>query len=270
METPIEQFEHAGLRVQIFPDADAQSPDDWGNDDLFLIANHRQFDVRRSSFDCDENTPKDHKKEYNVLPLFAYIHSGVALSLGRAGQFGDMWDSGQVGWVLVKKNQGFRNIRKAAQSLIEEWNSYLSGEVYGFVVERVTEHDEDCDEDLSTCECDGEHVDSCWGFVGDIKYCRDEAKSNADAESRHEAKQVPAIEQMMHGRNTMTKTEAGSALIEYSIGPIITISNGRLRETFDRADYDSTEQMESWMSYRRAVLYQNAMDFKFNSLRHND
>lgn len=180
MRDHIEQFEAHGLRVRIHQDTDAQSHDHWGNEDLFLIANHRQFYVSRKGFDCDSGTPKASRKEYHALPLYAYIHSGVALSLGNTSYpFNDRWDSGQVGWVLVKKNQGFRNIRKAAMSLLSEWNSYLSGEVYGFEVERISEHDEDCEGDLSECQCDGEHVDSCWGFIGDIKYCREEATNAA-------------------------------------------------------------------------------------------
>lgn len=159
MNQPIEQFEHNGCQISIYRDEDPQSPDDWGNDDLFLIANHRQFSVQRKGFNCDKDTPKDHRKDYHVLPLYAYIHSGVALSLD---EFSCPWDSGQVGWVLVGKRCGFRSISKAAKSLVSEWSSYLSGEVYGFVVER-----------------EGEQTDSCWGFVGDIKYCRDEAKAAA-------------------------------------------------------------------------------------------
>lgn len=37
-----------------------------------------------------------------IFPVYAYIHSGIALSTGRSGQFGDAWDSGQLGFALVK------------------------------------------------------------------------------------------------------------------------------------------------------------------------
>lgn len=40
-------------------------------------------------------------------------------------------------------------------------NNYLSGECYGYVIE----------------DASGESLDSCWGFLGDYKYCLEEAKS---------------------------------------------------------------------------------------------
>ena len=173
----IETFNHAGLVVKIFQDLDPQSPEDNDNTDLFLIANHRQFNVARKGIACDGDTPKENKADYHVLPLIAYIHSGVALSLGRGYPFNCPWDSGQVGWVLVRKRYGFRNIRKAAESLVQEWNSYLSGECYGYVVELP----------------DGTDLGSCWGFTGDIKYCIAEAKRAAEACAQHEAREDSRI-----------------------------------------------------------------------------
>ena len=170
----IETFDHAGMGVKIYRDPDPQSPEDNGNTDMFLIANHRQFHVSRKGITCDGDTPKENKADYHVLPLIAYIHSGVALSLRHDGYpFNDHWDSGQVGWVLVRKRYGFRNIRNAAESLVQEWNSYLSGECYGYVVELP----------------DGPDLDSCWGFAGDIKYCIAEAKRAAEACAQHEARE---------------------------------------------------------------------------------
>lgn len=167
MENCVHREVYKGLTIKIYPDTDAQSPDDWGNEDLFLITtNNRYFVVERKGFTLDGCRDGEYKKDYHCLPLIAYIHGGVALSLGRGGQFSCPWDSGQIGYVLVKKRQGFRNIRKAAESLVSEWNDYLSGNVYGFVVER-----------------DGETVDSCWGFFGDYKkYCLIEARQAADYE----------------------------------------------------------------------------------------
>jgi len=46
-----------------------------------------------------------------------------------------------------------------AKSEVEEMDSYVRGEVYGYVIDEE---------------------DSCWGFVGDIKYCIEEAKSIVD------------------------------------------------------------------------------------------
>lgn len=38
------------------------------------------------------------------LPLWLYDHSGISISCGeRRGQYADVWDSGQVGWIIVLK-----------------------------------------------------------------------------------------------------------------------------------------------------------------------
>jgi len=178
----IETIEHAGFTIKVYQDTDTSAPEDNGNTDLFLITtSNRYFEVKRKGFDMDSARDGDYKKDYHVLALNAYIHSGVALSLGTEYPFGDLWDSGQIGYVLVQKRAGFRNIRTAAESLISEWNSYLAGEVYGYVVE----------------DSDGEHVDSCWGFVGDIKYCIGEAKQAAEYEAKHRAAEDTKIDTMM-------------------------------------------------------------------------
>ena len=96
-----------------------------------------------------------------VLPVYAYIHSGVALNTTG---FSCPWDSGQSGFIYenkaeIRKEFGVKRIspklRKQVENRmkaeIEVFSKYLNGEVYGFVIE---------DEQ-------GEEVDSCWGFFGD-------------------------------------------------------------------------------------------------------
>lgn len=174
-------FKVGDLTVRIERDSDAESPDRWGNEDLFLIATHREFYVKR---DGAPGRLSEHKADYHILPLFAYIHSGVTLSLGRGGQFSDVWDSCQVGVVLVKKRQGFRNIRKAAQSLVDKWNMYLSGDVWGYVIE-------DAD------DTDGDDLDSCWGFYG-YDFCKEEATRSAEYLVKDREKQAELIDSVMH------------------------------------------------------------------------
>lgn len=73
------------------------------------------------------------------------------------------WDSGQVGWIhvslsKVREEYGVKRvtkkIREQAISMleqeVEEYSQYLSGEIYGYVIEDKT----------------GRLVDSCWGFYG--------------------------------------------------------------------------------------------------------
>jgi hypothetical protein len=101
-----------------------------------------------------------------ILPLYLYDHSGITMSVGS---FGCPWDSGQVGWIVCdpetieKEFNGDRDL--AEKCLIAEvatYDDYLTGNVYGFIVEErelLEDWDQDDDEGW-------EHVDSCWGFYG--------------------------------------------------------------------------------------------------------
>lgn len=55
------------------------------------------------------------------------------------------------------------NARKLFETEVEVYDSYMQGEVYGFVIE----------------DPDGEHQDSCWGFLGELSYCKSEAMEAA-------------------------------------------------------------------------------------------
>lgn len=110
------------------------------------------------------------------LPCYLYDHSGITMSTGR---FSCPWDSGQVGFIAMAKPdileayckpKGARlstYLKQKAYALLEaqvkEYDQYLTGDVYGYVVDRV----------------DGEALDSmddsCWGFFG-LDYATTEGK----------------------------------------------------------------------------------------------
>jgi hypothetical protein len=164
----IETIQYKGHEIKVCYDTNASSPDEWGNDDMFLVYDHRDFAIERDGFDpqdifyaMGENKPL--YKGYFYFPVYAYIHSGVALSLGRSEYpFNDGWDVSFRGFALIKRQKGLSYRRKKAyeivKSLIEEWNQYLSGDVYGY-----------------TSDCG-----SCWDFYGEegkqdmIKQAKDE------------------------------------------------------------------------------------------------
>lgn len=91
-----------------------------------------------------------------ILPLYAYVHSGVTINTTG---FSCPWDSGQVGWIYVThediiKEFGSLDIEKAKELLkaeVEMLDMYVRGDVYGYVLEKAV---------------DGELIDSCWGFYG--------------------------------------------------------------------------------------------------------
>ena len=73
-------------------------------------------------------------QEYYLFNLYAYIHSGVSLSLERIGQYADRFDSSHVGYILVHKSTSddYDEIIKAANQTVNEWNQYLNGSVWMF------------------------------------------------------------------------------------------------------------------------------------------
>ena len=154
MEKPVHEENYKGLTIKIYADDNGGSPKDWGDDGLFLVADHRDFSVNGPKKEKPSACIEIYGKTHHVFGLEAYIHSGVVLALSREGNFPDrQWDVSQLGAVFVSKKE-FRlkkSARKCAQGLIETWNDYLSGNVYGYNVE--TE--------------EGSAVDSVWGFYGD-------------------------------------------------------------------------------------------------------
>ena len=54
---------------------------------------------------------------------------------------------------------------------VETYDQYLRGNVYGYVIEK-----------------DGDHIDSCWGYFGDDKYCKDDAKHVVDNYFKYDIK----------------------------------------------------------------------------------
>lgn len=165
-----ETFELRGYAVRIIADTDAEAPNNT-EPDLFLVTtNNRYFcpDVPCSphtSFDIGMVGAGEHDGEYFRFPLYMCQHSGTALSLTPLSC---PWDSGQVGFVLVNRRD-WRNdedkARESAESYVETWNQYLSGDVYGFEIE----------------DSDGNKIDSCWGLYG-LDYAISEAKDNVPDE----------------------------------------------------------------------------------------
>jgi hypothetical protein len=113
-----------------------------------------------------------------ILPVYLYDHSGITIS---CHPFSCPWDSGQVGYIYatyeqIRKEYNVKHVTKKViekvknllRSEIETFDNYLTGEVYGFIVE----------------DKDGEDVDSCWGFYGEdgIKEAKTEAENSINYE----------------------------------------------------------------------------------------
>lgn len=155
----IEQIEYNGYKINIYQDEFYESPSDWGDNECFLVHYHRDCWITNKLIDEDDirewyRGSKSLEKEYWVFPVAAYIHGGVSLSLGSGRNFPDYnWDVSHVGAVLVKRNRRLRKktAYKYAEGIIETWNDYLSGNVYGYMIE----------------DSEGNEEGGCWNYYGD-------------------------------------------------------------------------------------------------------
>lgn len=171
------------LTYRIEQDDDSEDPREW--DHLGTMACwHSRYNLGdlQPSESPDEYMEEVIEPERGVcLPLFLYDHSGLAMSTGRQYPFDCPWDAGQVGWIHASREAILRDYsakrltrglreRVAAQMRAEvaEYHQYLSGDVYGYVIE---------DEE-------GDVVDSCWGFYG-YDCCEQEAKSALASRQQH-------------------------------------------------------------------------------------
>lgn len=98
-----------------------------------------------------------------ILPIYMYDHGDISI---KTTPFSCYWDSGRVGYTYMTKSsadrQGIKNPESILEAEVQEYNHYLTGNVWGFTLELV-----------NTCPCceqeKAEIIDSSWGYYGDIK-----------------------------------------------------------------------------------------------------
>ncbi|WNL50818.1 hypothetical protein RPALISO_231 [Ruegeria phage RpAliso] len=190
----IETFTHNGKFIEIHVDSDAQhcNPRENSNLGTFWTQERRRtspdaMEAGRNVFsavadkfggiETAESNAKALDKACVWLPVWCYEHSGIAYRAAPANPFHCPWDSGQVGYVFVsredvRKEYGVKRISAAVKAKalevlkaeVEEYSKYANGECYGF---RVLDEE------------DGEELDSCWGFLG-FDYVKEAATEAAE------------------------------------------------------------------------------------------
>ncbi len=157
--------EHRGYTCKVVYDPDPQSPDDW--DTLGTIyANSRNYNPQNHHMDeiveTDDKGGWHVNKDYLYVKIYAYIHSGIALSCSRSGQFADQFDSTLFGLMAVHKDKvaeefgditnadNYEKVMKCLEGEVECWDMYYQGQVFGY---EVLDEEDDV-------------VDSCWGYYG--------------------------------------------------------------------------------------------------------
>jgi hypothetical protein len=175
--------------IEVIQDESPESPREWDNLGTMICFHGRynlgdKHDYRSGDYSGWDEQRKDIEKKENacvILPLYLYDHSGITM---KTSPFGCNWDSGQVGWIVVSKEQVRKeyNVKRINKELIEKvtkvlegevktYDQYLTGDIYGYKISKVTE-----------CDFGHEHkeeVDSCWGFYGEDE-CMTEAEGIVD------------------------------------------------------------------------------------------
>lgn len=188
----LETYERAGLKVSIFQDLDPENPRQWSNVGT-MVCFHNRYDLGdQHEYHADDFDNWNKLKERLVkdgaaiiFPLYLYDHSGITIS---TSSFNSSWDSGQVGFIFatgddIKEAYQTKNltddvIARAKEGMEQEvrtYDQYLTGDVYGFVVESI----ETCDHN----EEHAEHLESCWGFYG-MDDAREAANDAADTTAK--------------------------------------------------------------------------------------
>ena len=209
MESDEEKIIHRGIEIKIEQDTDPESPRHWDNLGV-MVCFHRRYDLgdkadgaqghgyTSSQFsswaELAAQIERDHRP-VAIAPLYLYDHSGLRIKVGSfqglLPQGHAEFDSGQVGFIFVSREAALKeySAKKITKALIEKvtkvldaevktYDQYLSGDVWGYVIEGVVQ---------KTVMSDGKggHVeresigDSCWGFYG-YDYCLAEARSAAE------------------------------------------------------------------------------------------
>ena len=163
-------------RIKIIQEECPESPRNWDNLGTMVCFHRRYILGDKHDYDHNDYSGWDEMERAIIknedaaiiLPLYLYDHGGVTIS---TSPFSCPWDSGQIGFIYVSKKKlreeyGVKRlndkiIERATNVLkgeVETYDQYLTGDIYGYEVYRVT-----------TCNEGHEHenlLDSCWGYYG--------------------------------------------------------------------------------------------------------
>ncbi len=162
--------------LEITQDEFLDSPRDCDNIGTMAYA-HSQYNLGDEKIDDSwekymESKGIEQKDLAVCLPLYIYDHSDISMTCGdRVYPYDDPWDSSMVGFIYVTKQKLCKefNTKRISKKIIEKaekilkdeikiFDQYLQGDVYGFVISKI-----------SKCDMNHEHkeyVDSCDGFYG--------------------------------------------------------------------------------------------------------
>ena len=160
---PINTIRQGNYVLEIFQEDSPESPREWDNLGT-MICFHRRYNLgdEGNFFSPDNFNSWEEQREWIeksikpvvLLPLYLYDHSGITIS---TSPFSCQWDSGQVGWIFVTKEQvrkeyGVKRITKdivekvtnVLEGEVKTYDQYLTGDVYGYRLSKI----EVCDKEI--------------------------------------------------------------------------------------------------------------------------
>jgi len=140
MENLLDKKTYRGFEIKFYHDhLEYIDPDEFNNEDEdgFIIYDHRSFLVEVKGFIPEKifNNLQKYERKFWIFKLYAYIHSGVSLSISRNKYpFTCPWNTSTRGFVLVKRKKGrtFKKAHEIALNKVNFWNDYLSSNACGY------------------------------------------------------------------------------------------------------------------------------------------
>lgn len=157
---------YKGFTINIENDEYPENPRTWA-DQTIIYSNHRDYDPDNHKLselmaeyevnDVQSLTEKLTAENVKFVKVYAYIHSGIALSIG-APSVNDKFDTGLFGIMtldMVNVDESVIENPAIVQSIfeddIEQLNHYYNGEVYS----------------MEITDDEGDDVSSCGGFLSE-------------------------------------------------------------------------------------------------------
>lgn len=177
----IETYDYKGAKIEIDYDTDCENPrtawDNLGKLWLRSYGNCTRLVVNETDIpdylevDGTEHNVQDLSKSHveDYLKAHGYIYVDVCLRSGDHG-FNVIHRKNvleEYGWKILTRKR-IAQIEEYLRNEVDTYQAWCLGECYGY---RVTVPDDSGEE----------HEDSCWGFVGEIDYCKTEAQNVAEA-----------------------------------------------------------------------------------------
>jgi len=189
----MKRYEYKGFVINIKEDENPRDPRTEFDNITKMACWHSRYSLGDKSVNQDfpkknYNTAEEMKADIIkrehpaiILPLYLYDHSGITIS---TSPFSCPWDSGQVGFVWITKEQAKRdllikyftkkNLARVEECLkvdVRTYDDYLTGSVYGY--------------EISKLEDETNILESVWGYYGyepkeDDWWVLKDAKSRVD------------------------------------------------------------------------------------------